>query len=302
MKRQLLLGNGINIHFGIQELYLKNIADRFKKVLVSSSRLYEYLFGISFSSDLYDSLLSNVSNLGIETIAAEVFEYVYTNMKVQISINSEYRLHNAIKASAINAIFYNANDAILVPSFNSEEVKLLESYDAVYTLNYKEFWDNKKVCTFLHGSYEPILGSNNKLILLFCSEQYHISEYAKIVEEMKRDYNMLPFSGANIAFSPLLDKQKVLNLTHYPAKDLYPSSDIFPNNPEQLYVALDSINSLEVFGVSPYGDDKLINCLKKIRDLTIFVYHLNQSEVSEWNRLLQRNCCKDSSLFWEKIS
>ena len=72
MKKELLLGNGINIHFGIQELYLENIADRFKRVLVSSSRLYECLFGISFSSDLCDSLFSSVSNLGIETIAAEV--------------------------------------------------------------------------------------------------------------------------------------------------------------------------------------------------------------------------------------
>ena len=105
MQTNLLLGNGINIHFGIKELYLDNIATRFKDVLVKSSPLYECLFNVPLSASICDSLYSSAPNLGIETLSAEIYKYVYTHMKDQTSINSEYRLQNAIKTSAINAIF-----------------------------------------------------------------------------------------------------------------------------------------------------------------------------------------------------
>ena len=49
--------------------------------------------------------------------------------------------------------------------------------------------------------------------------------------------------------------------------------------------------------MSPYGDDKLINKLANIPNLTVYVYKMNNSEVSEWNKRLERNCCKDSILF-----
>lgn len=300
MQKSLLLGNGINMHFGISDLYLTNIADRFKDVLTNSSPLYECLFGVSFTPALCDSLFSSAPNLGIETLSAEIFKYVYTHMKDQSTLNSEYRLHNAIKTSAINAIFYNKQNIISITDFNQAEINVLKKYHSIYSLNYTEFWDTEDLCTYLHGVYEPMDTNSNAPILLYSSKQYRLLEYKKVVINLSTQYNMLAFNGYNIVFSPLLDKQKILGLAHYPAKNLYPAEDLFPYNPPKLYTELDSVSSLDVFGMSPFGDDKLINRLMNIDDLTIYVYRMDNSEVSEWNKLLNRNCCKDSSLFWDE--
>lgn len=298
MQKSLLLGNGINIHFGISDLYLTNIADRFKDVLTNSSPLYECLFGVSFTPALCDSLFSSAPNLGIETLSAEIFKYVYTHMKDQSTLNSEYRLHNSIKTSAINAIFYNKQNIISIPDFNQAEINVLKKYHSIYSLNYTEFWDDIDICTYLHGNYKPIETNSNTPILFYSSAQYQLPEYKNVVDNLSPQYNMLAFNGYNIVFSPLLDKQRVLGLAHYPAKNLCLAEDLFPYDPPKLYTELDSVSSLDVFGMSPFGDDKLINLLMNIEDLTIYVYQMNNSEVSEWNKLLKRNCCKDSSLFW----
>lgn len=285
------------MYLGIKELLLDKIAVRYRNILINSSPLYECLFGLSLTPTLCDSLFSNAPNLGIETLSAEVYKYVYTHMKDQQSINSEYRLLNAIKTSAINAIFYDNEKTIPIPSFNHISIKKLKDYQSIYTLNYTEFWDTENVCTYLHGAYKPNTVDSNKPILLYSSEQYYLSTYKAKVNALSSKYNMFPFSGYNIVFSPLLDKQKVLGVGHYPSKNLYPADDLFPYSPPKLYMELASISSLDVFGMSPFGDDKLINCLANIPNLTIYVYKMDAAQVSEWNKKLKRECCKNSSLF-----
>lgn len=297
MDKCLLLGNGINIHFGINELYLDNIAIRFKDILVKSSPLYECLFGVSFSYSICDSLYSNAPNLGIETLSAEVYKYVYTHMTDRITLNTEYRLQNAIKTSAINAIFYNNSQLISVPSLNQTTIDTLKKYKSIYTLNYTEFWDTDKVCTYLHGAYTPSITNNNKDIILYSSDQYYLANYRKVVDNLRNVFDMIDLSCQEIVFSPLIDKQELLKTGHYPLNNLYPADDLFPYTPPKLYSDLDSIFSLDVFGMSPFGDDTLIDCLASIPNLTVYVYQMNDVEVSEWNRKLKRNCCKDSSIF-----
>lgn len=297
MDKCLLLGNGINIHFGINELYLDNIAIRFKDILVKSSPLYECLFGVSLSSDICNSLYSNAPNLGIETLSAEIYKYVYTHITDQITLNTEYRLHNAIMTSAINAIFYNSSRLITIPSLKQTTINTLRKYESIYTLNYTEFWDTDNLCTYLHGAYIPTTVDSNKDILLYNSAQYRLRDYKKVVIDLNLTYNMLAFNGYDIVFSPLLDKQKILETGHYPANNLYPADDLPPYSPPKLYTELGSISSLDVFGMSPFGDDTLIDCLASIPNLTVYVYQMNDIEVSEWNRKLKRNCCKDSILF-----
>lgn len=297
MEKNLLLGNGINIHFKINDLQLNNIAVRFRDVLINSSPLYECLFGVSFTPNLCDSLFFNVTNLGIETISAEVYKYVYAHMYDQKSLNSEYRLLNAVKTSAINAIFFNKGQSISIPAFNPTTVNVLKNYNSIYTLNYTEFWDTENICTYLHGEYKPITVCSDKPILLYNSEQYHLTNYKKAVNSLSAKFKLIAFNSYSIVFSPLLDKQKVLGIGHYPSKKLYPADDLFLFDTPKLYSELDSITSLEIFGMSPYGDDKLINKLANIPNLTVYVYKMNNSEVSEWNKRLERNCCKDSILF-----
>lgn len=297
MHTNLLLGNGINMHLGIKELLLDKISIRFKNILVSSSSLYECLFGVSLTPTLCDSLFSNAPNLGIETLSAEVYKYIYAHMKDQQSINSEYRLLNSIKTSAINAIFYDNEKTIPIPSFNCVSIEKIKNYRSIYTLNYTEFWDTENICTYLHGAYKFKTIISNKPILLYSSEQYYLSTYKATVNALSCKYTMFPFYNCNIVFSPLLDKQNILGIGHYPSKNLYPADDLFPYNPPKLYMELSSLSSLDVFGMSPFGDDKLINYLANIPNLTIYVYRMDAAQVSEWNMKLKRKCCKDSSLF-----
>lgn len=298
MQKNLLLGNGINIHFGINALLLDNIATRFKAVLINSSPLYECLFDVPLTPSVCDSLFTNASDLGIETLSAEIYKYVYMHMNDKTSINNEYRLNNAVKTSAINAIFYNNEKPISIPPLNPSTVNTLKKYQSIHTLNYTEFWDTENLCTYLHGTYKPITPVNNgKPILLYNSRQYHLPDYKRVVNSMKTIYNMLVFNDYNIVFSPLLDKQKILGTGHYPAKNLYPANDLPPFAPPKLYTELDSISSLDVFGMSPYGDDKLIKLLANVPNLSIYVYQMDSIQVSEWNKKLKRNCCKDNLLF-----
>ncbi|MEZ3516901.1 MAG: hypothetical protein K1W37_17045 [Lachnospiraceae bacterium] len=297
MDKCLLLGNGINIHFGINELYLDKIAIRFKDVLVKSSPLYECLFGVSFSYFICDFLYSNAPNLGIETLSAEVYKYVYTHITDQITLNTEYRLQNAIKTSAINAIFYSSDQSISIPSLDQKTIDTLKKYQSIYTLNYTEFWDTDKLCTYLHGAYTPTTTSSNKDILLYSSEQYYLTNYRKVVDSLRDVFNMIDLSCQEIVFSPLIDKQEILKTGHYPSNKLYLANDLFPYTPPKLYSDLDYISSLDIFGMSPFGDDKLLDRLGKIPDLTIYVYQMNNYEMSAWNHKLKRNCCTDSSTF-----
>ena len=65
-----------------------------------------------------------------------------------------------------------------------------------------------------------------------------------------------------------------------------------------LYAKLDDIEKLDIFGMSPYGDEDLINKITKIQDVTVYVYDLkNNSEKDEWIRKVKNVKLKDSEEF-----
>lgn len=39
---------------------------------------------------------------------------------------------------------------------------------------------------------------------------------------------------------------------------MYPAEDLFLYRPKELYVELDSVDELDVFGMSPFGDESII--------------------------------------------
>lgn len=298
--RNLLLGNGINIHFGISELYLNSIAKRFHDILINSSSLYYCLFGVSITPDVCDKIYAEATNWGIETLASGVYKYIHANMHDQNSVNCEYRLLNAVKTSALNAIFFDNSRFIQTPKLECEEICHIMRYDNIFTLNYTEFWDNEERSIYLHGKYKNTNYNDTHMpILLYSSEQHNLSEYRKVVSELGVDYNMVEFEGYDIVFSPLLDKQAIMGVGHYPSKHLYPADDLFPGETRKLYTELRDISTLDVFGMSPFGDDNLIDILAGIPDLTVFVYQMNNKEVNEWNRKLGKECCVDGNLFWK---
>lgn len=281
--KNLMLGNGINIEFGIKDLRTDNIATRFRNILINSSPLYDYLCHVAFTPELCNSLFTKAPDQGIETLAAEVYQYIYAQIN-QISDNDEYRLLNAIKTSAINAIFYDNAHFIKVPELDAKKINCLNSYTNVYTLNYAEFWEPQNSCSYLHGEFIPLsIPHDTRPILLYASEEYNLPEYVKEVKKLSLSYNTVEFNGYDIVFSPLLDKQEVIGVGHDPSETLFPAGYLFPFDPPELYTQLDGVSSLDIFGMPPYGDEKLIERIAQIPDLTVYVYKMDQRQVSEWN-------------------
>lgn len=236
--KNLILGNGINIAFSIEALKSDNIATRFRNILINSSPLYDCLFHVTFTSELCNILFAKVPDNNIEALAAEVYQYVYAQIN-QISDNDEYRLLNAIKTSAINAIFYDNTHFIKVPELDAKKINRLNSYTNIYTLNYAEFWEPQNSCSYLHGEFIPLsIPHDTRPLLLYASEQYYLPEYVKEVKKLSLGYNTVEFNGYDIVFSPLLNKQEVIGTGHYPSETLFPAGDLFPFDPPKLYTEL----------------------------------------------------------------
>ena len=63
---------------------------------------------------------------------------------------------------------------------------------------------------------------------------------------------------------------------------MYPADDLFLDDGRKIYESIETIENLDVFGVSPYGDDALIKKLKEIPQIRIYIYNLNQNEILKW--------------------
>lgn len=309
MCKSLLLGNGINLDLGISELYAINIFHRFQDILIKTSSIYKHIFGRGFDAQICQKIFAdcisnpeNSAKIGIESLAKNVYDYLkYEN---HWSDNDERSIIDFIAVSAINAIFYNGTNVINTTSIqnneNSIKISTLQSYDNIFSLNYAEFWDILGKCSFLHGKYTlPKISSNGKDIILFNPCNDNSGTYSNLINQLANKYTMLKYFP-NVILTPLLDKQDSLYIGHVPSSTLFPGLNTFPSTVSELYTELDDIETLDIFGMSPFGDDKLIEKLSVIPNLTIYVYKKEKNQVNKWNELLKRECCVDSSLFYKK--
>lgn len=138
MQSNLLIGNGLNIHLGITDLKQENIFERFKDVLLRSSPFYELLFKVKLTPEVLDTIFFSAPNIGIEPLAYALYTYIRQHMYDQVSINSEIRLLDSIKTSAINAIFYKDTKRIDFDNINPTTISHINKYDNIFTLNYYE--------------------------------------------------------------------------------------------------------------------------------------------------------------------
>ena len=103
----------------------------------------------------------------------------------------------------------------------------------------------------------------------------------------------------NVVFAPEgLGKDKLVSVTGiYPSPKLYPADDLFLVKSRELYIELDGIREIEVFGLSPYGDDALIEALNQIPFVKVYVYNLkNNEEGRVWDEQLKtKHLMVDSS-------
>ena len=298
MGRNLLLGNGINMHLDVKGMQLDKIANRFFESLIISSDFFELMFHVKFTSELCNEFRSKTSKLGIESLAFKVYEYLENRIS-PIYDNDRLRILDAIICCAMTAIFYE-NDVQLGNHWNHANLPDFSRYQHIYTLNYYEFWDEEGRCEYLHGKYiMEDWKHDGKPVMHYSDERYvGYPGYKEIVEKMACKYNMQKLNTAMLIFSPEFhSKLEMAYLGGYPSNKLKPAADIFPMEVPKLYKELDSVNEIEIFGMSPYGDDDLIKKINRMDKVTVYVYNLkNSHEADVWKKKLTCDYkLKDSS-------
>ncbi|NLZ80377.1 MAG: hypothetical protein GX913_01010 [Clostridiales bacterium] len=298
MCKSLLLGNGINMYLAVEGFSQNDIYNRFTNSLNNSSLLYETLFGVNVTEDIIKKIFQNKENIGIESLAIYVYDYVKDNALENKSINMQMRLLDAIICSAITAIFCDGNK-ILGDMYAKSKMLNIEKYENVFTLNYFEFWDVNNVCKYLHGKIELERFACNEKPMLFYSEERYIGfkEYRDKINELIKQFNVCELYTRDIIFSPEFhQKSEMFELGNYPSELLFPADDLFLNETKELYTELDNVKNIDVFGLSPYGDEELINKLNGMEMVTVYVYDKdNNAEADKWNERLNCNyIIKDS--------
>ena len=170
----------------------------------------------------------------------------------------------------------------------------MNKYDKIFTLNYIESWDKNNTCIYLHGNISKFFQNYNGQ-----SVTTNILIHNPEIKDYFKD-NPVVLDLGEIIFVP--DNKKVNKLSYvgtpyYPSNTLYPADDLFLKESKDIYEDLDNAESLDIFGVSPYGDKSLINKLMKIPQITIYVHNLNELEIMEWKKSLPWAIFKDSSSF-----
>lgn len=269
MGKNLLLGNGINQCSDMKLFSTSLIKDRFcKSILNIDEAKYEELRRYLIDSV---SVICNKEDLNIEQLASEVYDHIKTKIENEVgyfSGNCDQRIKRILKEIALKAIFVIEGKFIEI-EICSEIKDIIEKYDSIFSLNYYEYWDKLKITKHLHGNIKKSPEGNT------------ISDYEECI------------------FTPLLNIPKSKSEALYPSNHLDPAKDLYPMGDFVLYEELNGLNEIDIFGVSPYGDDELFAKLQEIREKTIFIYKMNdkKDDLSEWKKVIGPANYVDSSCF-----
>lgn len=175
----------------------------------------------------------------------------------------------------------------------------IEKYENVFTLNYYEFWDVNNICKYLHGKIHlEEFAYSKKPMLFYSTERYRgLEEYREKVSKLRSQFNMHELSTSDIIFSPeFYKKSEMIALGHYPSDSLFPADDLFLHEVKELYTELDNVKNIDVFGLSPYGDEDLIDKLNGMEMVTVYVFDkANNAEADIWHdSLICEHNIKDS--------
>lgn len=290
MERNLLVGNGINTHLNVSDMTMSDIVFRFRKDLIISSPFYELLFNVSFTGNVCDHLFANNKRLGIESLAEIIYSYIIKNTPQKMTLNLRMRLIDAIICTAMTAIFYNENRKI-GQKYDALKLPNMDLFQKIFTLNYKEFWDSDCKCIYLHGQYNnELVEENDKPVILYSEERYRgFKNYDDVVMQLGHIYNLSPLYTRDIVFSPEFSKKsEMIKMGQYPSENLFPADDLFLHNSAKLYEELEGINQIEIFGMSPYGDDCLLEIINDMNFVTVYVYDKNNNfEAEDWENILR---------------
>lgn len=271
MKKNLLIGNGINQCSNTDLLSADRISDRFYLSLKQTNYL-ETETEIEIKSCLDRWLtLKPEKDINIEKIANNVYNYIKDNIdggkEKFLGSNNEYRLKKILTQNALNAIFIQNNKFITIDidKIIKDEIP---KYDNIYTLNYHEYWDDLDKVKYLHGKI-------------------------KLVTRLDKDL----INPSECIFSIKDEEEKSKVDAVYPSENLFPAEDLYTGGEIKLYEELNKLDHIVIFGVSPYADRELMNKIKNIKEQIIFVYDNNKAEIEKWKENIGESIFLNSSEF-----
>lgn len=140
---------------------------------------------------------------------------------------------------------------------------------------------------------------DKKNILLASMERSNFKTYKETIDDIGKTNTVKLIEISKIIFAPeCLKKIELINVTGvYPSENLYPEDDIYFSPRKELYTQLKGIDELDIFGVSPYGDDSLIDVINKLKFVTVYVHNMKTNKQTEiWDKILRcSHTFKDSS-------
>ena len=300
MQKTVLIGNGINIANGNYFFDINSVSVRFWNLIKARINFFEKCLYLD-KTDLIE-LESFVfsDNKGIEQLSGRVYDYYKGKLvkKGKFNWNYCYRLIELLGCISIESLFI-INNNFYKPFISEKYVKKLKSFDKVFTLNYVEDWDDEERCIFLHGNVSRYLNEyNGQMVytnILSHTSEIDIGNEACINLDLK-DIIFVPTND-------LVTKQDYVGDGLYFNKcglDIYPANDLFGYNGKgDIYQVLEELEQIEIFVVSPYGDNSLIEKLSKINDVTIYIYNKSDDnkELLEWKKFIPHANFKDSKEF-----
>lgn len=297
MDKSLLLGNGVNIQLGINSLKASEIRKRFSNNLKIYKPLIEKMFDVNMNKIIEE--YSNVAeDESIEKLVTILEESIIENHKGYFTKNDEIRLEDIIVDIGLTSIFFNVETGI---NLKRQDVALkLADYKNIFTLNYYEFWDENHICKYLHGKFDLSMYDNIKKKILISEKGKNIPEYKKIIDELHKenDIDILYRNNTDVILSSTNKHKDKLHYVAglYLSNDIYPSDDLLLINCKQLYKELDGIEYLDIYGMSPYGDVAIINKIKNVKNVKVYVYDKehHDDQLKEWEKILSTTNCKIS--------
>lgn len=294
MDKSLLLGNGVNIQLGINSLKASEIRKRFNNNLKIYKSLIEKMFDVNMNKIIEE--YSNVAeDESIEKLVTILEESIIENHKGYFTKNDEIRLEDIIVDIGLTSIFFNVETGI---NLKRQDVALkLADYKNIFTLNYYEFWDENHICKYLHGKFDLSMYDNVKKKILISEKWKNIPEYKKIIDELHKenDIDILYRNNTDVILSSTNKHKDKLHYVAglYPSNDIYPSDDLLLINCKQLYEELDGIEHLDIYGMSPYGDVAIINKIKNVKNVKVYVYDKeHNAQLKEWEKILSTTNCE----------
>ncbi|MFH5881216.1 hypothetical protein [Liberiplasma polymorphum] len=299
----LLLGNGVNLT-NSNYLSSKEIVKRIEKTLQSAIYFLGTQNNIVFLTEIKNNFDFTRFSGNVEELLFECFKLVITKRESYFKKMTEKRfleLLTLLKRVFINAMFVENNELIKV-DIPKEIVYKIKNHKKILSTNYYEYWDDENITIHLHGKIDFIPFDKNDYTIEEDRMMFDI-EYASAIDDMFIEKYHFPIESLDeLIMLPVgyqIDKNEVRDIenkyTQFGFMLLERTEKV---EAKDIYADLDSLNEITLYGISPVGDELLMNKLAKIPVVIIYVYDIvNNKEANIWKSNIPHATLFDSKEF-----